>query len=157
VGAHLIKRDAAIGFKPDVADERTAEQAYKEMRERVMSEIKRTFRPEFLNRVDSIVVFRHLSKQDIISIVDIQLAEVQSRLTEQNIKLEVTEAAKELLVEQGYDPDNGARPLRRVIQNLIENELAEGLLAGKFRNGDTVVVDREGDHLRLEARALVNQ
>ncbi len=157
VGAHLIKRDAAIGFRLEASDLRTEGQFYKEMRERVMAEIKKTFRPEFLNRVDSVVVFRHLSKEDIISIVDIQLAEVQARLTEQDIALEVTDDAKELLVEQGYDPDNGARPLRRVIQNLIENELAEGLLADKFHAGDTVVVDRDGEELRLEVRVLVEQ
>ena len=157
VGAHLIKRDAAIGFRLEATDLRTEGQFYKEMRERVMAEIKKTFRPEFLNRVDSVVVFQHLSKEDIISIVDIQLAEVQARLTEQDIALEVTDEAKELLVEQGYDPDNGARPLRRVIQNLIENELAEGLLADKFHAGDTVVVDRDGEELRLEVRILVEQ
>ena len=157
VGAHLIKRDAAIGFRLEATDLRTEGQFYKEMRERVMAEIKKTFRPEFLNRVDSVVVFQHLSKEDIISIVDIQLAEVQARLTEQDIALEVSDDAKELLVEQGYDPDNGARPLRRVIQNLIENELAEGLLADKFHAGDTVVVDRDGEELRLEVRMLVEQ
>ena len=157
VGAHLIKRDAAVGFRLEANDLRNEGQLYKEMRERVMAEIKKTFRPEFLNRVDSVVVFRHLSKEDIISIVDIQLAEVQARLTEQEITLEVSDEAKELLVEQGYDPDNGARPLRRVIQNLIENELAEGLLADNFHAGDTVVIDRDGEELRLEVRMLVEQ
>ncbi len=157
VGAHLIKRDAAIGFRLESEDLRSETQYYKEMRERVMAEIKKTFRPEFLNRVDSVVVFRHLSKEDIINIVDIQLAEVQDRLTEQEIALEVTDEAKELLVIQGYDPDNGARPLRRVIQNLIENELAEGLLAEKFHAGDTITVDRDGEELRLEVRVLVEQ
>jgi len=157
VGAHLIKRDAAVGFRLEATDLRTEGQLYKEMRERVMAEIKKTFRPEFLNRVDSVVVFRHLSKEDIINIVDIQLAEVQARLTEQEIALEVTDDAKELLVEQGYDPDNGARPLRRVIQNLIENELAEGLLAEKFHAGDTITVDRDDEELRLEVRVLVEQ
>ncbi len=157
VGAHLIKRDAAVGFRLEANDLRNEGQLYKEMRERVMAEIKKTFRPEFLNRVDSVVVFRHLSKEDIISIVDIQLDEVRARLTEQEITLEVTDEAKELLVEQGYDPDNGARPLRRVIQNLIENELAEGLLADNFHAGDTVVIDREGEELRLEVRMLVEQ
>ena len=157
VGAHLIKRDAAIGFRLESEDLRTEGQFYKEMRERVMAEIKKTFRPEFLNRVDSVVVFRHLLKEDIISIVDIQLAELQARLTEHEITLEVTGDAKELLVEQGYDPDNGARPLRRVIQNLIENELAEGLLAENFHAGDIITVDRDGEELRLEVRMLVEQ
>ena len=157
VGAHLIKRDAAVGFRLEANDLRNEGQLYKEMRERVMAEIKKTFRPEFLNRVDSVVVFRHLSKEDIISIVDIQLDELRARLTEQEITLEVTDEAKELLVEQGYDPDNGARPLRRVIQNLIENELAEGLLAENFHAGDTVVIDRDGEELRLEVRVLVEQ
>ena len=157
VGAHLIKRDAAIGFRLESEDLRSEGQFYKEMRERVMAEIKKTFRPEFLNRVDSVVVFRHLLKEDIISIVDIQLAELQARLTEHEITLEVTGDAKELLVEQGYDPDNGARPLRRVIQNLIENELAEGLLAENFHAGDIITVDRDGEVLRLEVRMLVEQ
>ena len=157
VGAHLIKRDAAIGFRLESEDLRSEGQFYKEMRERVMAEIKKTFRPEFLNRVDSVVVFRHLLKEDIISIVDIQLAELQARLTEHEITLKVTGDAKELLVEQGYDPDNGARPLRRVIQNLIENELAEGLLAEKFHAGDIITVDLDGEELRLEVRMLVEQ
>ena len=157
VGAHLIKRDAAVGFRLETEDMRTEGQFYKEMRERVMAEIKKTFRPEFLNRVDSVVVFHHLTKADIIKIVDIELEEVRARLTEQEITLEVTDDAKELLVEQGYDPDNGARPLRRVIQNLIENELAEGLLAEKFHAGDTITVDRDGEELRLEMRVLVEQ
>jgi len=112
------------------------------------------FRPEFLNRIDAVVVFHALTKEHVRQIADIQIAEVQRRLDEQKITLVVSEAAKDLLVEKGFDAQNGARPLRRVIQNFIDDPLSEALLACKFHAGDTVLVERDGDDIKLEAAAV---
>ena len=112
------------------------------MKAKVLDQLKKTFRPEFLNRVDSVVVFRSLSVEEIRSIVDLMLARVRERLHGQEIDLEVTPEAKDHLITLGYDADYGARPLRRVIQNLIEDPLAEALLLGRFGPGQTIVIER---------------
>src|SRR5262245_33708851 len=101
-----------------------------------------------------IVVFRALGKKDVLSIVDLELDRIRKQLKEQSLELEITEGAKELLVDKGYDPDFGARPLRRVIQNTIEDELAERLLAGKLKTGGLVKVDRDGDEVKIETIEL---
>jgi ATP-dependent Clp protease ATP-binding subunit ClpC len=150
VGAQMIKREAQIGFRQSGSDERTEQQAYDRMREKVLGEVKNVFRPEFLNRVDMIVVFRALGKADVLSIVDIELERIVKQLKEQSLELDITQEAKELLAEKGFDPDFGARPLRRVIQNTIEDELAERLLAGKLKSGGTVHVERDGEEVRIE-------
>ena len=143
VGAHQIQREAGIGFRisDDERDQYTA------MKEKVLEELKRTFRPEFLNRIDETIVFHALNKDHITKIVDIMLKDLSGQLTERDIKLELTDAAKEKLVEEGYDQDFGARPLRRAIQRLIENPLAEEILKGKFADGSTVRVDVEDGKL----------
>ncbi|NLM25410.1 MAG: ATP-dependent Clp protease ATP-binding subunit [Firmicutes bacterium] len=143
VGAHQIQREAGIGFRisDDERDQYTA------MKEKVLEELKRTFRPEFLNRIDETIVFHALNKDHIAKIVDIMLKDLSGQLTERDIKLELTDAAKEKLVEEGYDQDFGARPLRRAIQRLIENPLAEEILKGKFADGSTVRVDVEDGKL----------
>jgi ATP-dependent Clp protease ATP-binding subunit ClpC len=151
VGAQMIKREAQIGFRRQGEDERSEQQAYDRMREKVLGEVKNVFRPEFLNRVDMIVVFRALSKKDVLNIVDLELSRVTKQLKDQQLELTVTTEAKELLVEKGYDPDFGARPLRRVIQNTIEDELAEMLLRGELKTGGRVTVDREGDEIKIRA------
>jgi ATP-dependent Clp protease ATP-binding subunit ClpC len=152
VGATLIKREGQIGFRKS-DDARSSEQEYERMRERVMAEVKNVFRPEFLNRVDLIVVFKALSKLDVLSIVDIELKRVHKQLEDQQITFEISKEAKEWLVDKGYDPDFGARPLRRVIQTSIEDELAERLLAGKLKTGGTVTIAREGDDLKIDTTA----
>jgi ATP-dependent Clp protease ATP-binding subunit ClpC len=154
VGAQMIKREAQIGFRQAGTDERSEQQAYDRMREKVLGEVKNVFRPEFLNRVDMIVVFRALGKKDVLSIVDLELDRIRKQLKQQSLELEITDGAKELLVEKGYDPDFGARPLRRVIQNTIEDELAERLLAGKLKTGGLVKVDRDGDEVKIETIEL---
>ena len=126
---------------------------YTKMKEKVLGEVKKTFRPEFLNRIDATVVFHPLTKEHIRQIVDLMLNEIGDSLKEKNITLEVTEAAKDLLGDKGYDPVFGARPLRRTIQEMVENQLSEALLHGDFLPGDTVVVDCEGE--RIVMRALV--
>ena len=157
VGAKLLSRETAIGFAVPRDEVKTAEEAYQRMKEKVLAELKSAFRPEFLNRVDGVIVFRSLSKEEIKEIVDLELAKVQRRLDvdERELKLEVREAAKDILVREGYDPHFGARPLRRAIQRLIEDPLSEGLLAGEFHPGDTVVADVEGDEIKLKALAMV--
>jgi len=115
----------------------------------VLGEMKNLFKPEFLNRIDASVVFRSLQKDDIRRIIDLLLQRVRGELTEQQIKIDVTDAAKDLLMEKGYDPAYGARPMRRAIQNLIEDPLAEALLEGRFKSGDSVLIDRQGDDLAM--------
>jgi ATP-dependent Clp protease ATP-binding subunit ClpC len=143
VGADLIKRETSLGFGIKKEDQNTEESAYQKMRKKVMSEMERMFRPEFRNRLDGVVIFRALSREEITEIVDLLLVLVQERLKEQNLILSVTDAAKKLIADEGYDPDFGARPLRRVIQARIEDALSEGILAGNFGLGDTIEADVE--------------
>jgi ATP-dependent Clp protease ATP-binding subunit ClpC len=117
------------------------EAQYNRIRSLVNEELKQYFRPEFLNRLDEIIVFRQLSKDEVKEIADIMLKEVFGRLLEQEITLEVTEAFKDRLVQEGYNPSYGARPLRRAIMRLLEDSLAEEILSGRIQTGDTVVVD----------------
>jgi ATP-dependent Clp protease ATP-binding subunit ClpC len=144
VGADMIKRQTSLGFGPR-EEEKSEERAYEEMRDKLMGQLKRVFRPEFLNRVDATIVFKSLTKEEIKDIVDLELGKVQERLAEHQISLKVTDAAKTILADEGYNPDYGARPLRRVIQYRVEDALSDALLAGRFKEGDTVVVDTE-DH-----------
>jgi ATP-dependent Clp protease ATP-binding subunit ClpC len=113
------------------------------MRKKVMSEMERVFRPEFRNRLDGVIIFRALTKDEITEIVDLLLHQVQERLVEHNLTLTVSKEAKLFLSTEGYDPDFGARPLRRVIQSKIEDALSEGVLAGTFDSGGTVLADVE--------------
>jgi len=154
IGAELIRKGSTIGFAVHSDEVKNREENYERMKEKLLGELKKTFRPEFLNRVDGVVVFHPLSKEHIRKIVDLMLAIVAGQLVEKGIKLDVTDAAKDLLGEKGYDEVFGARPLRRVIQNMLEDKLSEDLLRGRFRTGDTVVVDVEEDEIVLHA-ALV--
>jgi ATP-dependent Clp protease ATP-binding subunit ClpB len=119
----------------------------KERNRRVMEALRGHFRPEFLNRVDEIIIFDRLSSQDLTKIVELQLQRVVSRLQKQNLKLDVSDDAKILLAEQGYDPVYGARPLKRVIQRLLLDPLSLAVLEGKFAPGDRILVERAGDQL----------
>ena len=149
VGAQQIKREAQVGFRTLSGDEHNEQEAYDRMREKVLGEVKNTFRPEFINRVDTIVVFRALTRRNVKSIIDIELKRVMAQLHEQEIVLELTDAAKDWLVDKGFDPDFGARPLRRVIQNNIEDELAEELLAGNVKAGDRILANHDGEQDQL--------
>jgi len=143
LGSDLIKREMSLGFATKTEESHTEKQAYERMKEKVMNEVKRFFRPEFLNRIDASVVFHSLSKTHIRAIVDLMLDQVRGELAEKHITLEATEAAKEHLGEKGYDPNFGARPLRRLIQDLVEDKLSEDLLRGKLHSGDVAVLDVE--------------
>ncbi len=153
VGADLIKRQTQLGFdlpKDEEAEERLA---YDEMHKKLTEAMKKVFRPEFLNRVDSIVVFHALNREQISQIVDLELAKVSKRLDEHEIKLLVSDEARAKLAELGYDPEMGARPLRRVIQNKVEDQLSDELLLGKFAAGDEIVVDVEEEEIVLRLAA----
>ena len=146
IGAELIRKGSTLGFTVGNDEAKTQEQSYERMKEKLLGELKKVFRPEFLNRVDGTVVFHPLNKEHIRKIVDLMLATVNQRLSEKGMKLEVTDAAKDFLGEKGYDEVFGARPLRRVIQDMVEDKLSEGLLSGTLQSGDTVVVDlKEGE------------
>jgi len=134
VGAEVIRKGTTIGFVSHSDEAKTREQTYDRMKENLLGELKKTFRPEFLNRIDSVVVFHSLTKEHIRKIVDLMLATVSQQLAEKKIKLEVTDAAKDFLGEKGYDEVFGARPLRRVIQDMVEDKLSDSLLRGKFKD-----------------------
>jgi ATP-dependent Clp protease ATP-binding subunit ClpC len=141
VGADVIKRGPNLGFAFQRDETVQADAEYKEMHKTLMEQMKRTFRPEFLNRVDKVVVFRQLQKKDIRQIVDIILNEVNRRLVEHELVLEATDGARDWLGEKGYDAEFGARPLRRLIQTEIEDQLSDLVLAGEFMDGEDIVVD----------------
>ncbi len=150
-GAELIRRETGLGFHKSESQQ-SAQEQYDRMKDKVLQEMRKLFRPEFLNRIDATVVFRALGRDQIRAIVDLMLSRTQKQLTEQRLVMEATDAAKDLLMEKGFDSVFGARPMRRAIQNLIEDPLAEGLLHGRFQPGDTVLVDRGGDDLTLETK-----
>jgi ATP-dependent Clp protease ATP-binding subunit ClpB len=146
IGSQIIVESAQaspqLGNRPD-------DPVWTRVEQRVRDELRNHFRPEFLNRVDDIIVFRPLSREDLVRIVDLQLRHLEVMLAARHHGLEVTPEAKELLAAQGYDPVYGARPLKRVIQRELQNPLALELLEGKFHEGDTIRVERAGDRLRM--------
>jgi ATP-dependent Clp protease ATP-binding subunit ClpC len=147
VGAELIRRQGNLGFSVSRDEARSQEEQYVKMKDKVLGEMKNLFKPEFLNRIDASVVFRALNREDVWQIIDLLLARVRGELTETQIKIEVTDGAKDLLMEKGFDPIFGARPMRRAIQNLIEDPMAEALLESRFKAGDTVLIDRQGEDM----------
>jgi ATP-dependent Clp protease ATP-binding subunit ClpC len=151
----MIRKGTVLGFTAGTNEAKTREQAYEKMKDNLLNEMKKTFRPEFLNRVDGVVVFHSLTKEQIREIVDLMLTSVTQQLQEKGITLEVTVAAKDFLGEKGYDEVYGARPLRRAIQDMVEDRLSEDLLRGKFQSGDTVVVDLEGDQIVVHPTTAV--
>ena len=146
LGARQLQTNSSLGFRVqgDTAEQRETA-SYELMRDKVQNELKQTFRPEFLNRIDATVVFRTLTVDEIRQIVDLMLARVRDQLKAQGMILEVTQAAKDHIIKIGYDVAYGARPLRRVIQNMVEDVLAEQLLLGKYKPGMTVVVDKTSE------------
>ncbi|MEE8517769.1 MAG: ATP-dependent Clp protease ATP-binding subunit, partial [Dehalococcoidia bacterium] len=153
IGSDLIKRDTSLGFSHSEPG-KMEDEAYEKMKGKVEDEVKRFFRPEFLNRIDGQIVFHALTREHILDIVDLMLNEVRKPLLEKGLSLEVTDAAKAWLAEKGYDPTFGARPLRRVIEHNIEDALSDEVLAGKYDPGDTIVVDHNADD---DALTIVQQ
>jgi len=152
VGSDLIRKDGGLGFATAKDEVKSADQQYKRMKEKVTEDLKRVFRPEFLNRIDSQVVFHTLAKEHIRKIVDLNLRDLDKQLMLKGISLELSEAAKDWLGVKGYDPVFGARPLRRVVQNELEDRLSEALLQERFGLGDTVFIDVQGDDLIMEKK-----
>jgi ATP-dependent Clp protease ATP-binding subunit ClpC len=153
VGSDLIRRESTIGFTRRSGDDaRSHEEQYQRMKDKVLHEMKNVFRPEFLNRIDATVVFHALTKEHIGQIVDLMLKDVSKQLQTKGVTLEVSPEARSWLGDKGYDPVFGARPLRRVIQNEVEDRLSEALLQGDFGAGDTVVLVVEDDHIGFQVR-----
>ena len=153
-GVELIKREGQIGFATP-KDETRAQKSYETMKDKVITEVKKLFRPEFLNRLDEIIVFHELTEAQLRSIVDLMVTDLQNRLAERELGIELTDKAKSWLAKEGYDPEYGARPLRRVIERYVENPLSSKVLRGELKEGDTVRVDlgKEGLTFKKKTRA----
>ena len=148
VGSDTIKRGATLGFSP-ISDE----SSYEKMRERTLEESKKVFRPEFLNRLDDVIVFRTMTKPDLIQILDLEINKVVNRLKGKNLKLELDETAKDFLVEKGYDPQYGARPMRRAVERFLEDPLAEEILRGHLHEGEPIKVSSNKEKLTFNQSA----
>ena len=148
IGARYIQKGTPLGF----SQTNNEEQSYNDMKDKVTSELKKTFRPEFLNRIDDVIVFHELTRAEITLIVDLMIARLRVQVKERHLDLELTGSAKELLVDEGYDPSSGARPLRRAIQRLIEDPLSEAVLSGQFKDGQTVLVDNVDGEMKLSLK-----
>jgi ATP-dependent Clp protease ATP-binding subunit ClpC len=146
IGAEVIRNSASLGFRKI-----TEEQTYETMKKQLMQEVEKHFRPEFLNRLDDVIVFRALTKEDLKLIIQYELASVRKRLESRQMQLELSPEATEFLIEKGYSPDFGARPLRRAIEHHVEDPLSEEILRGEFKNGDKVLVKLKDSHLIFEA------
>ncbi|MFQ5676550.1 MAG: AAA family ATPase, partial [bacterium] len=142
IGAREIRKGSGIGFTADPEG-----MNYEAMRSKIMEEVKRLFNPEFINRVDEIVVFQALVKAHMVQIIDIVIEEMLSKVSDRQIEIELTKGAKEFVAEHGFDPVYGARPLRRTLQKFIEDPIAEEILKGKFTDGSQILVKKKGDEL----------
>jgi ATP-dependent Clp protease ATP-binding subunit ClpC len=145
IGAQMLRKQGSLGFKSQ-----KEEMTFQEMKKKLLDEVRRTFKPEFLNRIDDINVFRPLTKEDLEKIVEIEVGQVQKRLAEQNITLELTKEAKGFLIEKGFNPVFGARPLRRTIQRYLEDPLSEEIISKKFRKSRKIKVICKKDELVFE-------
>ena len=149
VGADMIKRQTSLGFTPKLDEQAVEKSAYEDMRKKLMESLRRVFKPEFINRLDSVIVFRALTRENLNKIVSLEINKVAIRLAEHNVVLKASQEALNMLADQGYDPDMGARPLRRVIQQKVEDPLSDALLSGRFHDGDTILVDLKDDEIFL--------
>ena len=141
-GADRSKRQTSRGWA-QVDEEQEEQLAYEEMRKKLTEALKRTFRPEFINRLDSVIVFRALNRDHIRRIVSLEVEKVSERLVDHQLTLKPTDAALDFLAEQGYDPEMGARPVRRIIQQQLEDKLSDAMLAETFKTGELIIVDLE--------------
>jgi len=144
IGANVIKNQAPLGF-----GKQSEEVTYERMKEQLLREIEKHFRPEFLNRLDDVIVFKSLTKDDMGHVAEIELRTVRERLADRGVQIRLTDEAKNFIVEKGFDPDMGARPIKRTIQRLIEDPLSEELLAGRFKDATAIEVVVTGDHLEF--------
>ncbi|MEJ2047035.1 MAG: AAA family ATPase, partial [Dehalococcoidia bacterium] len=153
-GVELIRREGSLGFGTQKDEAKSRKQSYEAMKEKVMGAVKKTFRPEFINRIDEIIVFHELTEEQLRSIVDLLAQDLQKRLSERKLAVELTENAKSWLAKEGYDPVYGARPLRRVIERYVENPLSTKLLQGEFGEGDTVIVNHNDKGLTFKTKKV---
>lgn len=151
IGARLITDKKQLGFSGEKEENQT-EKEYENTKKEVMAELKKGFRPEFINRIDEIIVFHKLTEKELNQIVDIMLEQIKKRIGERNIKLEVDNKAKELIIKKGTDANYGARPLRRAIQNMIEDKLAEEILDGNLKAGDTAKITTKDEEIQIKIR-----
>ena len=150
IGARLITDKKSLGFAG--ANEEKSDKEYEEIKKEVMAELKKQFRPEFINRIDEIIVFHKLTEEELTQIVDIMLKQIKKRLEEKEIKLEIDKSAKELIIKKGTDTNYGARPLRRAIQTMLEDKIAEEILDGNLKNGDTAKVTAKDDSIKIKVK-----
>jgi ATP-dependent Clp protease ATP-binding subunit ClpC len=148
IGADLIKSGGIGGFGLRPKGE---EFSFENMKKSLLREVEKFFRPEFINRLDDTIIFRPLNKDNLYTIIDLEVKKMSKRLHEQGIRLELTPEARDYLIEKGYNPDFGARPLRRAIEQSVEDQLSESILRGDFKGIDLVKIHRDGDKLRFEA------
>ncbi len=153
IGNEIIREYSILGFKAKTDKEAVSE---KEMRDRIQNELRNNFRPEFINRIDEVIIFHPLSKQNLVGIVEIQLEKIAKRLAEKQISINVSDSAKKLLANKGFDPNYGARPLKRVIQNLILNKLASLIVEGKLKEGANVNISAKKEEIIIEAKNKSN-
>jgi len=143
IGAELIKKSNVVGFGAARQDTST----YDGMKDKMLEEAKRVLKPEFINRLDDLIVFRSLGKPELLQIVDLEIAKVLERVKNKDIRLSLDEKAKEFLIEKGYDPSYGARPMRRAVERYLEDPLAEEILRGHLKGGDAAQVTSDGKAL----------
>ena len=152
IGARLITDKKMLGFSKDNVKEEQ-EKEYQNIKKEVMTELKKTFRPEFINRIDEIIVFHKLTEEELTKIVDIMLEQIKKRLIEKEIKIEIDKSAKDLIIKKGTDTNYGARPLRRAIQTILEDKIAEEILDGNLKSGDTAKISAKDGKIQIKVKA----
>jgi ATP-dependent Clp protease ATP-binding subunit ClpC len=146
LGAEIIRNQQSLGFQSTSTD-----QSYEKMKEMLVKEVERAFRPEFLNRVDDVIVFKQLTRADMKDVIEIELKGVKERLEDRKIHLDLTADAKEFLIDQGFNPDYGARPIKRAIERFVEDPLSEAVLRGEFQDKNRIHVRLKEGHLYFDA------
>jgi ATP-dependent Clp protease ATP-binding subunit ClpC len=146
IGADVIKNQATLGFRRT-----SAESSYESMRVQLLQEVEKHFRPEFLNRLDDVIVFRALTREDLSRIIHIEMRGIEARMAQRSITLELTPEAKAFLIEKGYNPEFGARPLRRALERHVEDSLSESILRGEFHDANHIIIRMKEDHLFFDA------
>jgi ATP-dependent Clp protease ATP-binding subunit ClpC len=151
LGTQYLTQGGALGFRSEDSSKSQREKTRKD----IEAELRRTFRPEFLNRIDDIVIFQQLTRAEVLRIVDLEVNKVAQRIGEKKVAIDLTAAARQWLGEQGYDPQFGARPLKRAIQHFLENPLSKRLIAGEFKDGEIVTVDVAGGELTFTRKPVL--
>mgnify|MGYP000867192671 FL=1 len=154
VGATLLKKQNVLGFTRQSSEKK---EEYEKMKETIQAELRRTFRPEFLNRIDDIIIFHSLNETQVKEIVDIMIKNLQKRLKEMDIKVKISDETRTFISKKGFDPEFGARPLERVIRSMIEDQLAEEILKGNVSKTDNILINYDGDKLVFNKEPVLNR